>query len=54
MYLDSTFWQTVLNLGPAWLADDCAAKTNKYSNKPAKVYERMIRKQNIRIENEVL
>ena len=40
-----TLWQTVLNLGPAWLADVCAAKNiNEYSNKPAKGYERIIQR----------
>ena len=39
-----TLWGTVLNLGPAWLADVCAAKTKKYLNKPAKGYERIIQR----------
>ena len=33
---------TILKLGPAWLADVCAAKT--YSNEPAKGYERIIQR----------
>ena len=36
-------WQTVLNLGPAWLV--CVAKNiNKYSNKPDNRYERIIQR----------
>ena len=38
-----TLWWTVLNLGPAWPADVCAAKTyKKYLNEPAKGHERII------------
>ena len=29
-----------MNLGPAWPADFCTAKTDNYSNKPAKGYKR--------------
>ena len=38
--LSYSLWQTVLNLGHAWLADVCAVKI--YTNKPPKGYERII------------
>ena len=41
-YNVDTVWQTILNLGFAWLEDVCTAKT--YTNKPTNWYERIIQR----------